>query len=252
MLERCRVALSERTRLVAMSHITTETGDRLPVAEIARLAHQAGALVLYDGAQACGQLPVDLRAIDCDFYIVVGYKWLFGPFPSALVYLHRRVLERVEVTWTGSHAAVRAGIDMDELEFAPSARRFEFGGRPWASESAMAVGVDYVGRLGLAAIERHGQQLAVGLHQRLDDLPGAQIWSPREPALLNGIVTFSLAGLAGPTIVTALRERWGILTRPALQGRCVRAAMAAFTSEEDLDRLSRALATLVAEQRVGG
>lgn len=244
MLADYRALLGPRTRLVAVSHVTTENGIILPVEEISRLARQHGALVLYDGAQSYGQFPIDLRALDCDFYIVVGYKWMFGPRPSAAIYIRQAVLDQVEVTWTGSHATIGGGIDMETLEWVPSARRFEFGGRPWSYEAGMAVGVRYVLDLGLVAIAQHAQALSGYLHERLTTVPGARLHSPTDLRQATGINTVSIDGLDGGTIATALRERWQILTRPALRGTSIRVSVAAFTDQRDLDRLIEALTAL--------
>jgi selenocysteine lyase/cysteine desulfurase len=171
----------------------------LPVAEMTRLAHERGALALIDGAHSVGQIPLDLRAVGCDFCAMVGYKWLFGPYPSAALFIRGEALDRVEVTWTGSRVTKTAAVDMDGLEFIPGARRFEYGGRPFAHDSAMAVGVDYIQRLGLEAIGAHQRRLAGHLHRALARLPGARIWSPPDPADGTGIVTFSVEGVDGPT-----------------------------------------------------
>jgi cysteine desulfurase/selenocysteine lyase len=238
--------LGPRTRLLAVSHVTTETGTILPVAEMTRLAHARGALVLLDGAHSVGQLPLDLRALGCDFYAMVGYKWLFGPYPSAALYIRREALDQVEVTWTGSRVTTTAGVDMDHVEFIPGARRFEYGGRPFAYDCAMAAGVEYVDRLGVAAVLAHARALAAYLHRALAHLPGARIHSPADPACGTGIVTFSVAGVDGSTLATALRERWQILTRPALKGTTIRTSIAAYTNEADLDRLVEAAAAVAA------
>jgi selenocysteine lyase/cysteine desulfurase len=129
MLASYRELLNERTKLVAVSHVTTDSGTILPAAEITRLAHEHGALVLFDGAQSLGQFPVDVHALGCDFYAFVGYKWLFGPYPSAGVVIRRGALDRVEVTWTGSRVTTTGGVDMDSVAFIPGAERFEYGGR---------------------------------------------------------------------------------------------------------------------------
>jgi selenocysteine lyase/cysteine desulfurase len=240
-------ALSSHTRLVAVSHVTTEDGTILPVAEITRLAHQKGALVLLDGAQSVGQFPVTLPEINCDFYAFPGYKWLLGPFTSAALFIKREVLDQVEVTWTGSRATKTAGIDMTELEFLPNARRFEFGGRPWAEESALAAGVEYISSLDLKTIEQHARSLALYLHQALRRLPGLRIHSPLDPDKMTGIVTFSVDGFSGTRISASLWERFRILTRPALNGTSVRASIAAFTNESDLDALVHSVGKIVAD-----
>jgi len=244
MLSSLQTQLSPRTRLIAVSHVTTEDGVRLPAAAICRLAHQNGSLVFFDGAQSLGQFPVRLRELDCDFYGFLGYKWLLGPFTSAALYIKREVLDQVDVTWTGSRATETSRIDMDSLDFRPDARRFEFGGRPWAEESAMAAGVEYVSRLGPSAIEAHARELALYLHEALKQVPGARIWSPLDPKQMTGIVTFSVEGISGVDLSAALLERGSILTRSALKGTSVRVSIAAFTSQADLDRLVECTAAL--------
>jgi selenocysteine lyase/cysteine desulfurase len=238
--------LTARTRLVAFSHITTETGTRLPAAEMTRLARERGALVLIDAAHTIGHVPVNLRELGCDFAAMVGYKWLFGPYPSAALYIRREALDRVAVTWTGSRVATTASIDMTEIEFIPGARRFEYGGRPFAYDNAMVAGVEYIARLGPAAIEAHAQRLAGYLRRALARLPGLRIASPADPAAGAGIVTFGVEGVAGPTLSAALHERWTILTRPALRGTTIRVSIAAFTTEHDLDLLVDATAAVAA------
>jgi selenocysteine lyase/cysteine desulfurase len=110
----------------------------------------------------------------------------------------------------------------------------------------MAAGVEYVDRLGVAAVLDHARALAAYLHRALAHLPGARLHSPADPACGTGIVTFSVAGVDGPTLATALRERWQILTRPALKGTTIRTSIAAYTDEADLDRLVEAAATVAA------
>jgi selenocysteine lyase/cysteine desulfurase len=248
MLDHFRELLSDRTRLVAASHVTTDSGDRLPVAEMARLAHQRGALVLFDGAHSVGQFPVDVRALNCDFYAIVGYKWLLGPYPSAALYIRRELLDAIDVTWTGSRATKTSGVTMgiEDLEWIPGARRFEYGGRPFSYDTAMAAGVAYVDQLGVPAVEAHARDLATYLHDGLRQVPGAGVHSPCDPAQATGIATVSLANVDGVTLAAALRERWRIITRPALRGTAVRVSLAAFIERRDVDLLLEALPAMAA------
>jgi selenocysteine lyase/cysteine desulfurase len=243
-LDGLAACLSDRTRLVAASHVTTEDGTILPAEAITRLAHERGALVLFDGAQSLGQFPVDVRAIGCDFYAFVGYKWLLGPYPSAGLYIRRDLLDHIGVTWTGSRATIGGGIDLDSLEFIPGARRYEYGGRVFAHDSAMATAATFVADLDLEAIAAHAHRLAGHLHGNLARIPGGRVHSPANPNDGTGIVTFSLESVPGTDLAPALRERWNILTRPALRGTSVRASVACFTDESDLDLLAEAVETV--------
>ncbi|MEA2526701.1 MAG: hypothetical protein QOF73_3928 [Thermomicrobiales bacterium] len=248
MLTSYRTLLTDRTRLVAVSHVTTDSGTRLPAAEITRLAHERGSLALFDGAHSVGQFPVDVRALDCDFYAMVGYKWLFGPYPSAALYIRRELLDRIEVTWTGSNATRGGSVTMgvEDLQWIPSARRFEYGGRTYSYDTAMAAGLAYVERLGLEAVELHARELTARLHDGLTRVPGARVHSPTDPCQATGIATVSLDNMDGVALCAALRERWKIITRPALRGTTVRISLAAFIEERDVDGLLDALATLAA------
>jgi selenocysteine lyase/cysteine desulfurase len=221
MLTSFQALLTHRTKLVAVSHVTTDSGTRLPAAEITRLAHECGSYVLFDGAHAVGQFPVDVHALGCDFYALVGYKWLLGPYPSAALYLRRGLLDQVEVTWCGSNMTQTGSVTMgvEDLQWIPGARRFEYGGRTHSYDTAMAAGLSYVDRLGVAAVAAHAQHLTAYLHEALKRVPGAHIHSPLDLRQTTGIATISLDKLDGMALSTALRERWQMIHRPALAGR---------------------------------
>jgi selenocysteine lyase/cysteine desulfurase len=248
MLTHFRQLLTSRTRLVAVSHVTTDSGTRLPAAELTALAHEQGSLVLFDGAQSLGQFPVDVRALGCDFYAMVGYKWVLGPYPSGALYIRGPVLDQVAVTWTGSRATRTGGVTMDvnDLVWIPTARRFEYGGRTFAYDTAMAAGVAYVDRLGLANVADHARRLPARLHAGLARIPGARLHSPADLDAATGIATVSLDNVDGVKVSAALRERWRIVTRPALRGTSVRVSLAVFVEERDVDLLLDSLAALAA------
>lgn len=248
MLASFRAVLSPRTKLVAVSHVTTDSGTRLPAAEMTRLAHEVGSYVLFDGAHALGQFPVDVRALGCDFYAMVGYKWLMGPYPSAALYLRRDLLDQIEISWTGSGATRSGSVTMgpDELHWVHGARRFEYGGRTHSYDTAMVAGLSYVDRLGIETIEAHARHLTAYFQDGLKRVPGAHLRSPESPRDATGIATFSLDAMDGTSLSAALRDRWQIIQRPALRATSVRVSLAAFVEESDIDRLLDGLATLAA------
>lgn len=241
-----RALLTARTRLVAVSHVTTDSGTRLPVAEIARLAHERDAYAFFDGAHSVGQFPVDVRAIGCDFYAMTGYKWLMGPYPSAALFVRGDRLGEIAVTWTGSNVTRTSSVTMgiDDLDWIPGAKRFEYGGRPYAYDTAMVTGLAYVDRLGIEAIEQHARDLTARLHDGLARVPGARIRSPRDPSEATGIAAVSLDGVDGVVLSAMLRDRWNMIQRPALGGSSVRISLAAFVEEDDVARLVECFATI--------
>jgi selenocysteine lyase/cysteine desulfurase len=235
--------------LVAVSHVTTDSGTRLPVAEMTRMAHAQGAYVLFDGAHAAGQFPLNLHALNCDMYAMVGYKWMFGPYPSAALYLRRDMLDKIEVTWCGSNVTQTGSVTMgvEDLQWIPGARRFEYGGRTYSYDTALGAGIAYVESLGIDAIQAHARHLTAYFHSALESVPGARIHSPRNLDESTAISTISLANMDGVALSTALRERWNMLQRPALWGKTVRISLAAFIEESDVDQLVAALHTLAKE-----
>lgn len=249
MLASFRELLSDRTRLVAVSHVTTDSGTILPAEEMTRLAHEQGSLVLFDGAHSAGQLPVDVHALDCDFYALVGYKWLLGPYPSSVLYIKGSRLEEIDVTWTGSRATKGGSVTMgvEDLEWIDGARRFEYGGRTFSYDTAMAAGVSYVDQIGINAIRRHQQQLTAQLHDGLSRIPGAKIHSPCNPSDGTGINTVSIESMDGVHFSAALKERFKIITRPALRATTVRISLAIYHEPSDIDYLLQSIATLAAD-----
>lgn len=249
MLTSFRAALTNRTKLVAVSHVTTDSGTRLPVEEMTRLAHEHGSYVLYDGAHSVGQFPLDVHALGCDFYAMVGYKWLFGPYPSAALYIRRDRLDHIEVTWCGSNVTQTGSVTMgvEDLNWIPGARRFEYGGRTFSYDTAMVTGLSYVEQLGIEEVEAHSRHLTAYFHEGLKRVPGARIHSPLDLNAATGIATVSLDNMDGVAVSTALRERWKMIQRAALRGTSVRISLAAFIEESDVDLLIDSLATLATE-----
>jgi len=246
MLTNFQAMLTDRTKLVAVSHVTTDSGTRLPAAEMTQLAHEKGSYVFFDGAHSVGQFPIDVHALGCDMYAMVGYKWLLGPYPSAALYLRRAMLDQIEVTWCGSNMTKTGSVTMgvDELNWIPGARRFEYGGRTYSYDTAMVTGLSYIEQLGVEAVQAHSQQLTAYFHDGLQRVPGIQIHSPLIQADATGIATVSLSNMDGVTLSAALRERWNMIQRPALRGTSVRISLAAFIEESDVDLLIDSLATL--------
>lgn len=249
MLASYRALLTPRTKLVAVSHVTTDSGTRLPAAEMTRLAHEQGSYVFFDGAHAAGQFALDVHALNCDFYAMVGYKWLFGPYPSAALYIRRDRLEDIEVTWCGSNVTKTGSVTMgvEELKWIPGARRFEYGGRTFSYDTALAAGITYLERFGVDAVEAHARHLTAYFHEALKEVPGAKIHSPLDLCDTTGISTISLDNMDGVALSTALRDRWNMLQRAALRGTSVRISLATFIEEGDVDRLVQALRILAAE-----
>ncbi len=238
-------ALRPGTRLVSLSHVSHATGAVLPIAEIARLAHARGALLVVDGAQAVGAIPVDVEALGVDLYAIAGQKWLLGPEGTGALYVAPSALERIRQTYASFwsyEAHDLAGLARPW----PTARRFEGTS---GINHGLIVGLArscgwlsmYVG-LGWA-LERTAALVARTV-ERLAAIPGASLVTPS--GVTAGLLTFRLAGWPAATVLDELGARAFVIARVIDDLDAVRFSIGWFNTEEELDRVLRLLAELAA------
>jgi selenocysteine lyase/cysteine desulfurase len=248
LLSRLRDMVSPRTRLLSLSHVTTDTGTRLPAAEICRLAREHDVPVVFDAAQSAGQFPVDLRDMDCDFYACTGHKWLLGGWGTGMLYVKDDWTTRLNVSWTGSKAGAW-DPETDALEFADTAHRFEFGGRHLPLYNGMGRGIEFVESVGTENVETRVRGLTARLKAAIKEIPGAGLRSPEPPELSTGIVTFSVGGLTGAELNDRMWERWKVKGRPALSDTAMRLSVTFFNSDDEIETVISAIAALANENR---
>ena len=247
LLRRFEDAMTPRTKLLSLSHVTAENGLRLPAREITALAHANGAQVLFDGAQSVGQFPIDLREINADYYALTGHKWLCGGMGVGAFYVRRDLLDELAVSWIGAGSTAELDRDTGEFTLHPGAQRYEFGNRAWPLYLGLGAAVDYIQALGTGQIETQAGELADGLKRELGALPGVTVISPMDPALSTGIVSFTVDGMTGPEVAAALWERWRITCRAAMRGTATRLSVAFFTNDAEIATARDAVATLARE-----
>ena len=240
--------ISEKTRLLSLSHVTTDTGTRLPAGDICHLAHEHDVPVVFDAAQSAGQFPVDLRDMDCDFYACTGHKWLLGGWGTGMLYVKKDWITRLNVSWTGAQAGTW-DRETDALEFADTAHRFEFGGRHTPLYNAMGRGIEFVESLGMDNVEARVRELTSRLKAAIKEMPGAELRSPEAPKLSTEIVTFSVPGLTGTELNDQMWERWRVKGRAALNQTAMRLSTAFFNSDDEIETVVSAIAALANENR---
>jgi L-cysteine/cystine lyase len=227
-------------RLVALSHVSYATGQVLPVAEIADLAHRHGALVAVDGAQSAGALPVDVRALGVDFYALPGQKWLLGPEGTGALYVRReRLLDLAPtfVGWASASAWDAAGW------FVPSAgaARFEVGTVYPPGFAALTAALRWIGgEVGWDTAHARTFDLAERLRTALAATPGVRVLTPREHA---GLISFAVEGRTPAAALEDLAAR-GLTLRTIPRPSCLRASVAWFHDEAQVDELATAVAAI--------
>ena len=201
--------LTRRTRLIAVAHVSNVLGTVNPVAELIQRAQAAGARVLLDGAQAVPHLPVDVAALGVDFYACSGHK-LGAPTGIGVLYGRREVLEPLEPAFGGSEIIKEVWLDRATWNDLPW--RFEPGTPPIAQAVGLGAAVEYVGRIGWAAIAAHDAELTALALARLGEIEDLELYGPRDPARRVGVVSFNLAGVHPHDLAAAL-DAEGIAVR---------------------------------------
>ena len=245
-LDEYRRLLTDRTRLVAITHVSNALGTILPVREVIEAAHSAGARVLVDGAQAVAHAPVNVQELDPDFYVFSGHK-VFGPTGIGALYGKADVLEAMP-PWQGGGNMIR-NVTFERASFQPPPDRFEAGTASIADAAGLATALSYVERIGRTNIAGYEHDLLGYATRALTDVPGLRLigTAPDKAAILS----FVLDGYRPEDVGSALNSagiavRAGhhcaqpILRRYGLAGT-VRAALAMYNTRAEVDALARAL-----------
>jgi len=250
-VEEVESLITPRTRLVALSHVSSMTGLRLPARQITEMAHAHHVPVLLDGAQSAGQFPLDLREIGCDFYTVNGHKWLLGPIGTGALFVSKDA--RVDLAPTCVRGGSTESYTYSEegpIKFWPSAHRFEFATRCHPLWQAWPESLAFLGEVGLGRIQTRGLALFQRLRDDLAATRGVTLVGPApdaDPALLTGAVACRLEGMPGQTLYETLLKRFGIVTRTVSEHEAVRFSCAFFNTEEEIEKAIRAVRILAHE-----
>ena len=237
-LEEYRRLLTDRTRMVAVAHVSNALGTVLPLREVIDAAHQAGAAVLVDGAQAVSHLPVDVQALDADFYVFSGHK-VFGPTGIGALYGKADVLEEMP-PWQGGGNMIR-NVTFERSLYQPPPVRFEAGTASIADAAGLGAALAYVERIGRANIASYEHDLLGYATQALEAVPGLRLIGTAPGKA--GILSFVLDGYRPEDVGSALNAE-GIAVRaghhcaqPILQRfgltATVRAALAMYNTHAE-------------------
>jgi cysteine desulfurase/selenocysteine lyase len=240
--------LERGPKLVGVTHVSNVLGTENPVAEIARLAHDAGALVLADGAQAAPKLPVQVGALGVDFYAITAHK-MYGPTGVGALWARLELLREMPPFLGGGsmiHKVTKAGTT-----YADPPARFEAGTPAIAQAIGMAAAVRWLDGLGMEAALAHEREIAAYCLERIADVPGLRVFGPGPSAERVGPVSFELEGVHAHDVAEIL-DRHGVAVRAGhhcaqpLMDRLgvaatTRASFGAYTTREEVDALVEGL-----------
>ena len=243
--------LTDRTRLVAVSHISNALGTVNPIREIADQAKQVGALVLVDGAQAVPHRRVDVQERGCDFYAFSGHK-MCGPTGSGGLWARRSLLESMP-PYQGGGEMIRM-VERDTSTWAEIPHKFEAGTPNIAGAIALGAAADFLDEVGFDAIAEHERELLSYALERLDDMGGITVYGPTDLDERSGVISFTM-GDAHPHDISTILDSRGIAIRAGHHcaqlvmqhfgiSATARASFYLYNSTDDVDRLIEGLASV--------
>jgi cysteine desulfurase/selenocysteine lyase len=247
-MEAFRALLEREPKLVGVAHISNVLGTVNPVAEIARLAHEVGAVLVVDGAQAAPKMALDVGELGADFYAFTGHK-AYGPTGIGVLYGRLELLEEM-APFIGGGSMIRS-VRREKITWADLPAKFEAGTPAIGEAVGLAASIEWLSELGLEAVHARDAELASYALARLSDVPGLRVFGPPAGTGRSGIVSFELEGIhahdvseildrhavcvrAGHHCAQILMERLGV---PAT----TRASFAVYNTREEIDRLIDAL-----------
>lgn len=249
-LEAYAALLNERTRLVCCCHVSNVLGTVNPVREMARMAHEAGAYFLVDGAQSVPHFPVDVQELDCDFLAFSAHK-LYGPTGVGVLYGKEELLERMPPYQGGGEMIARVTFEKTTFERLPF--KFEAGTPDYVGTHGLAAAIDYVAGIGLDRIAAYEDQLTRHAMARMREIEDMQFFGTVEGK--TSVVSFNV-GRIHPMDLGTLLDHLGFAIRTGhhcaqpLMARCgvegmARVSFALYNTVEEIDRFVESLQRVV-------
>lgn len=231
-----------KTRIVSVVHVSNVVGTINPVGELAKLAHENGALIMVDGAQASPHVKIDVQALDVDFYAFSSHK-VYGPTGLGVLYAKKEHLEQMD-PFLGGGDMIRE-VFLDHATWNDVPYKFEAGTMPIVEVIGLGVALDYLQELGIENVRNYEEELTGYLLQKISGLGDATIYGPRKHTERGALVAFNLADIHPHDIATAI-DQYGVAIRaghhcaqPLMRkfdvAATARASFGVYNRKEDVD-----------------
>jgi len=248
-MEAFKKAMTREVRMVSLVHVNNITGTTLPAREIAEVAHDHGALVMFDGAQSAPHQKVDVQRIGADFYTASMHKML-GPSGMGVLYGRLELLKQLEPLITGG-----GGVSLttpERADLLPPPERFEAGLQNYAGIIGTGAAVNYLMGLGMEAVKEHDAILNRRATSKVRDIGGVSLLAPFDAEERGSILSFNIKGMSSHDVAMILDEVAKVMVRSGMHcvhpyfvarklDGCVRASFYIYNSEEDVDRFAEAV-----------
>lgn len=239
--------IGDSARLVILSEISYSTGQLLPLKEIVEVAHRAGAVVVVDGAQTAGQIPIDVRASGVDFYAVPSHKWLCGPDGLGALYVREELIATLEPPKVGGRAAVSWDFEGGLEPQRELITKYELTTTSGALIAGTVAAVEQYLESGPQAVFDRARELTRHAEQRFEGIDRVTVTSPRSDEARTGLFAFHSEGLPSSALSMYLQQQAGVVCRAVRDYDTVRLSLNAFNNEDDIERTAVAVETAVSE-----
>lgn len=228
-VDRFAAAIKKETKVVSVSHVTFATGLRMPVREIVALAKSKNILTVIDGAQAVGNIEVDVKSIGCDAYAAPGHKWLMAPKGTGFLYINKDAFARIQpVEWTNGKTYVAGSAGIGSLPLV----------------AGLGAAIEAAQKRGIAASEAQNLRLRNRAYEGLKKIAKVRVLSAPSGPLATALLTFRLPeGMRGMPFFTAMRDKHKIILRGVPSLQAMRLSPHIFNTEVDIDAALNAIAS---------
>ena len=247
-IENLKSKISSKTRIVALTHVSNVLGTINPIKELTDLAHEKGAIVVVDGAQAVGHFPIDVAQLNVDFYAFSGHK-MFAPTGIGVLYGKKDLLDKMPPYRLGGEMI--ANVTREGATWAEVPYKFEAGTPNIAGAIGLGAAIDYLQSLDFELIQKHEQELTSYALEKLKNVLGLTIYGPQKSNGRIGVISFNLKNIHPHDLATAL-DLDGIEVRaghhcaqPLMASlnteSTVRASLSIYNTKDDIDKLVSSL-----------
>ena len=246
--EEMRAKIGPHTKIVSAGHVSNVLGVANDVAKMARIAHEAGAIMVVDGAQSVPHMAIDIPALGCDFFAFSGHK-AYGPFGVGVLWGRAELLEQADAFMTGGEMIEY--VTEQDASWAPIPEKFEAGTQDAAGIYALDAALTYMEKVGITAIQERERALVRLCMRRLSELPFVRLIGPEDPDAHHGVVSFNVCGIH-PHDVASILDMDNVAIRAGQHcahplmawlgvESCCRASLAFYNDAADIARLIEGL-----------
>lgn len=239
--------ITDKTKVVAFSHITCTTGMKLPAKDIVKLCKSKGIYSCIDGAQSLGMFPIDLADINPDFYASSGHKWLFGPKGTGIFYINKNIIKDFDPVFAGAYTDSKFDLNSLTIEYRESAQREEYGTRNTPITLGLGSAIDFINAIGIDNVAKRGRELVTRFRKGIANTPEIEILTPKSEDYSASMITVRIKGKDNLKLNPILNKEKNLRLRGIYENNIngIRISFAIFNSFDEVDLLINSLKDIV-------